>query len=71
MTKKKQHCLHHDPNKEATEFYILIYSFLYDYLSTLVKKMEGFSPKDLGSLLDRAFHRATIRKMKTSKGNLR
>lgn len=36
-------------------------------LSSLVKKTEGFSPKDLGSLLDRAFHKAAIRKLKNSK----
>jgi len=35
-----------------------------------VKKTEGFSPKDLGSLLDRAFHKAAIRKLKNPKGEL-
>ena len=36
-----------------------------------MKKTEGFSPKDLGSLVDRAIHKAAIRKMKTQTGNCR
>lgn len=36
-------------------------------LSSLVKKTEGFSLKDLGSLQDRACHKAAMRKMRTSK----
>ena len=36
-----------------------------------MKKTEGFSPKDLGLLLDRAFHKAAIRKLKNSKGELK
>ena len=35
----------------------------------LTKKTEGFLPKDLQSLLGRAFHRAVQRKMKTLTGN--
>ncbi|KAK2573714.1 Peroxisome biogenesis factor 1 [Acropora cervicornis] len=35
--------------------------------SFLAKKTEGFSPKDLRSLLDRACHKAAVRKMTTSK----
>ncbi|KAL9964534.1 hypothetical protein ACROYT_G028189 [Oculina patagonica] len=38
-------------------------------LSSLAKKTEGFSPKDLQSLLDRAFHRAAVRKMKKLTGD--
>ena len=43
-------------------------SFLVTICSLLAKKTEGFSPKDLQSLLDRAFHRAAVRKMKQLPG---
>ena len=36
--------------------------------SLLAKKTEGFSPRDLQSLLDRALHKAAVRKMTTSAG---
>ena len=47
----------------------MLFKYKVFLFSSLVKKTEGFSPKDLGSLLDRAVHKAAIRKMKTSKGN--
>ena len=47
------------------------YNILCAHFSSLVKKTEGFSPKDLGSLLDRAFHKAAIRKLKNQKGKLK
>ena len=44
-------------------------SFLDTVCSLLAKKTEGFLPKDLQSLLGRAFHRAAVRKMKMLSGN--
>lgn len=47
----------------------LIMIFLDTACSLLAKKTEGFSPKDLQSLLGRAFHRAAVRKIKKLTGN--
>ena len=47
----------------------VIMSVLDIVCSLLAKKTEGFSPKDLQSLLGRAFHRAAVRKMKKLTGS--
>jgi len=47
----------------------LIKIYLDTVCSLLTKKTEGFLPKDLQSLLGRAFHRAVRRKMKNLTGN--